>query len=74
MKGYDIMYNHSDTPIAEDFQQLYEQGYRCIYYELHEKDQFFIAHLKNFENEDIRELKCSIEDGTNLKNYIDNLN
>lgn len=62
-------YNNS----IENFKELYENGYRCIFYEIDEKDHFFTVYLKNFENEDIKTIKTGEEEGEELKEYIDKM-
>ncbi len=59
--------------IIDRFKNLYDEGYRCINYEVDEKDNLFMVYLKNFEKENIRTLKCDAEEGVILKNYIDTL-
>ena len=59
--------------ILDRFKDLYDGGYRCINYETNKDDSSFTVYLKNFEKEDIRTLKCKIEERAILKNYIDKL-
>ncbi|MBM7616445.1 hypothetical protein [Alkaliphilus hydrothermalis] len=59
--------------IIKDFQQSYEKGYRCVYYETDEKDKQFTVYLKNFSTENTKVLKCSQEEGAQLKNYINEI-
>lgn len=60
-------------PIIDNFRELHDNGYRCINYEIDQKDDQFTVYLKNFEKEDIKTLKCNHEDGMILKNYIDRI-
>lgn len=60
-------------PIIENFRELYDEGYRCINYEIDEKDALFTVYLKNFEKENIKTLKCNAKEGMILKNYIDRI-
>ena len=62
-----------DYPIIDDFQQLYEDGYRCINYEANANDDQFTVYLKNFEQEKTMVLKCCPKEGMILKNYIDRI-
>lgn len=59
--------------IIDKFRDLYTDGYRCINYEVDEKDHLFTVYLKNFEKENSEILKCDAEEGMILKNYIDRL-
>lgn len=59
--------------IIDKLKNLYDEGYRCINYEVNEKDHLFIVYLKNFEKENTETLKCNVEEGAILKNYIDRL-
>ncbi len=59
--------------IIDRFKNLYDEGYRCINYEVDEKDNLFMVYLKNFEKENTRTLECDVEEGVILKNYIDRL-
>lgn len=63
-------FNHT---IIDNFRDLYDQGYRCINYEVDEKDNLFTVYLKNFEKENTKTLKCNAEEGMVLKNYIDRI-
>lgn len=63
-------FNHT---IVDNFRDLYDQGYRCINYEVDEKDNLFTVYLKNFEKENTKTLKCNAEEGMVLKNYIDRI-
>ncbi|MCC5908992.1 MAG: hypothetical protein JJT76_00965 [Clostridiaceae bacterium] len=67
------MHGDFNSPVVKNFKDLYDEGYRCILYEVDEKDDLFTVHLKNFQNEDIRVFKCEADDGAVLKNYIDRL-
>ena len=58
---------------ADRFKELYDDGYRCINYEIDEKEHFFTVYLKNFESEKTETLKCNAEEGAILREYIDNL-
>jgi hypothetical protein len=73
LKGYDNMSSSFNSPIIKDFKEIYDQGYRCILYEVDHKDNLFTVHLKNFQNERIKIFKCSPQDGLLLQNYIDRL-
>lgn len=59
--------------IIDKFKYLYDEGYRCINYEVSEGDCLFTVYLKNFEKEDTETLKCNVEEGAILKDYIDRL-
>ncbi|MDI9476360.1 MAG: hypothetical protein ACOX0L_08735 [Natronincolaceae bacterium] len=59
--------------ITDKFKHLYDDGYRCINYEINKEDHLFTVYLKNFETEEIQTLKCDTEEGIILKNYIDRL-
>lgn len=59
--------------VIDEFMHLYDDGYRCINYEINEEDRLFTAYLKNFEMEDTKILKCGIKEGAVLKSYIDGL-
>ncbi len=61
------------TPAIKDFQDSYNEGFRCIFYETNEKDHQFTVYLKNFNTENIKILKCSEGEGAQLKSYIDEL-
>ncbi|WP_079413704.1 hypothetical protein [Alkalithermobacter paradoxus] len=54
--------------------KLYEDGYRCIYYDCN-KDEVFTVYLKNFDNEksETVEINDHNEFGQ-FKSYIDSLN
>lgn len=52
---------------------LYNEGYRCINYEINERDDLFTVYLKNFEREDTETLKCNVGEGMILRDYIDRL-
>lgn len=67
------MQGEFDYPIIDNFRKLYDKGYRCINYEIDQKDDQFTVYLKNFEKEDTKTLKCNPKDGMLLKNYIDRL-
>lgn len=60
-----------DAPIIASFRGLYEDGYRCISYEVDEIDNLFTVYLKNFEKEHSETLKCNASEGATLKDYID---
>ncbi|MBU5678227.1 hypothetical protein KQI88_17600 [Alkaliphilus sp. MSJ-5] len=60
-------------PIIDNFRMLYDEGYRCINYEIDKKDDQFTVYLKNFEKENTKTLKCNPKDGMVLKNYIDRM-
>ncbi len=62
-----------DYMIVNEFKGLYDKGYRCINYEVDKTDNSFTVFLKNFEKENSKTLKCSIDEGNILKNYIDGL-
>ncbi len=62
-----------NCPIIDDFKNLYYDGYRCINYEIDDKDDKFTVYLKNFEKESTKILKCNPKDGMVLKNYIDRM-
>ncbi len=59
--------------IINKFRHLYDDGYRCINYEINKENHLFTVYLKNFESENIQTLKCNTEEGIVLKNYIDKL-
>ena len=61
------------APIIKSFKEVHDEGYRCILYEIDEEDNQFTVHLKNFEEEKTRTLKCDPEEGLVLKSYIDRL-
>ncbi|KXZ38938.1 hypothetical protein JWYL7_0011 [Alkalithermobacter thermoalcaliphilus JW-YL-7 = DSM 7308] len=53
--------------------QLYEDGYRCIYYDCNEDDVFTI-YLKNFDNEKSETVQiCDCTEFNQFKSYIDGL-
>lgn len=62
-----------DSPVIKNFKEYYDQGYRCILYEVDDNDNMFTVHLKNFNNEQTKLIKCEADDGQVLKNYIDRL-
>lgn len=62
-----------DYAIIDRFKNLYDGGYRCINYEVNEKNNLFTVYLKNFERETTETLECNSEDGIILRNYIDGL-
>ncbi len=62
-----------DSPVIQNFKGLYDEGYRCILYEVDEKDNQFTVRLKNFQNEETMVFKCNPMDGVILQNYIDRL-
>lgn len=72
-KGSGFMYGDFDSPIIKNFKDLYDNGYRCILYEVDEKDNLFTVHLKNFQSEDTTVFKCNPDEGVILQNYIDRL-
>ena len=52
---------------------LYEDGYRCIYYDNNQSNP--AVYLKNFESEDSKEIQFEDEDQfTQFKDYLDSLN
>ncbi|SDL30573.1 hypothetical protein SAMN05660472_02983 [Natronincola ferrireducens] len=67
------MYGDFDSPIIKNFKALYDEGYRCILYEVDKQDNLFTVHLKNFQNENTKLFKCNSEEGAVLQNYIDRL-
>ncbi|SET75592.1 hypothetical protein SAMN05660297_03400 [Natronincola peptidivorans] len=67
------MYGDFDSPVIKNFKNLYDEGYRCILYEVDKRDNLFTVHLKNFQNEDTRMFKCNPDEGAVLQNYIDRL-
>ncbi len=67
------MYKDLNSSIIKDFKSLYDEGYRCILYEVDERDNQFTVHLKNFEREEVKIFKCNPADGAILQNYIDRL-
>lgn len=67
------MSSEFDYPVIEKFRGLYDNGFRCIKYEVDETDDLFTVYLKNFENENTDTIKCNPEDGMILKNYIDRM-
>lgn len=62
-----------DYPVIENFRGLYEDGFRCIKYEVDELDDLFTVYLKNFDNENTEVIKCNSKEGMILKNYIDRI-
>lgn len=62
----------SDT-VTDRFKELYDDGYRCINYEIDEKERSFTVYLKNFESEKIETLKCNAEEGAILKKHVDRI-
>ena len=62
-----------DSTVIKNFKEYYDQGYRSILYEVDEDDNMFTVHLKNFNNERTKLIKCEADDGQILKNYIDRL-
>lgn len=62
----------SDT-VTDRFKRLYDDGYKCINYEIDGKKHIFTVYLKNFESEKIETLECNAEEGTALKKHIDRL-
>lgn len=67
------MKDGDQSPILEDFQNSYEKGYRCVFYETDERDHLFTVYLKNFDTENIKILKCKEQESDALRNYIDQL-
>lgn len=63
-------FNHK---VIDNFRSLYADGFRCIKYEIDERDNLFTVYLKDFDKEDSKVLKFNAEEGTILKNYIDRL-
>ncbi len=59
--------------VIDEFKHLYDDGYRCINYEINKEEHLFTVYLKNFEREDTQTLKYNTEEGVILKNYIDGL-
>ena len=56
----------------ESVKNLYQDGYRCIYYNTEEKNP--LVYLKNFDNEDSKEIQFKDETQfMQFKDYIDNL-
>ena len=58
------MYNFKNV------KNLYEDGYRCIYYNAEEDNP--LVYLKNFDNEDSKEIQ--FEDQTQFMQFKDYLN
>ena len=67
------MNGEPDHIVIDKFKHLYDDGYRCINYEINKEEHLFTAYLKNFEREDTQTLICNSEEGIILKNYIDKL-
>lgn len=67
------MHGDFDSPIIQNFKDLYDDGYRCILYEVDEVDNLFTVHLKNFQSEGTKVFKCSADDGVILQSYINRL-
>ncbi|WP_034328709.1 hypothetical protein [Alkaliphilus transvaalensis] len=68
-----MLNENNQVPVIKDFQESYEKGFRCVFYETDERDQQFTVYLKNFTTENIKILKCNEDEGKKLKNYIDQL-
>lgn len=57
----------------ENVKNLYEDGYRCIYYDTSINNPY--VYLKNFENENSKEIQFENEEEfIKFKNYINTLN
>ena len=57
----------------ESVKNLYEDGYRCIYYDASVNNPS--VYLKNFDNEDSKEIQFETEEQfIKFKNYINMLN
>ncbi|SCZ08304.1 hypothetical protein [Alkaliphilus peptidifermentans] len=64
------MNEFSNISIIKDFEESYKQGYRCVYYETDEANNYFNVYLKNFETEKVKTIQSTIEDGEVFKQYI----
>ncbi|MBU5337089.1 hypothetical protein [Intestinibacter bartlettii] len=57
----------------ESVKNLYQDGYRCIYYDSNESNP--CVYLKNFDSEDSKEIQFEDEEQfTQFKDYLDSLN
>lgn len=57
----------------DSVKNLYEDGYRCIYYDVSETNPY--VYLKNFDNEESKEIQFDNEEEfAQFKNYLNTLN
>lgn len=61
------------NPLISDMKELLDKGFRCIYYEVDDKDNMFTVYLKNFDSEKVKVIKCNPSEEVELKEFIDYL-